>query len=209
VRTGALQRVWTDLGRRPLAGPGENLAAVVTWTRSSTTSRAMREGSSACDCGAQRPDGGVGRIAKHFPGRPPANSRSGATLIDGTGRAPVTDSVVRDSTATASWRPDPAKASPSRGRDGRGVQRKDHPAGLVGHARPLRTSGVGTGLPGGGVTTVRDCGNEFEFITACGTRFATATGWARDCCWRESSMAALRPRSVCSAWTTRSRPRSG
>ena len=40
-----------------------------------------------------------------------------------------------------------------------------------------------------GVTTVRDVGNEYDFITQVATRSTAAKRWGRTCCWPALSMA--------------------
>ena len=118
----------------------------------------------------------------------------GATLIDGTGRTPVQDAVVvvRDGQiAAAGRRGEVTIPAGVRRIDGKGETLL--PGLWEMHAHFMQVEWGPTYLAAG-VTTARDLGNEFEFITAVRDLIAREKGWVRSCCWRAWWMAADRRR---------------
>jgi len=158
------ETVWLD--------PEKNLAAVVTVDAEFDHFEAMREGLELALPALVARAGSdqmavLADIAKHFPGRRTGKlAFRGATLIDGTGRAPVTDSVVvidGDRILAAG----PRKSVPIP-KDATVVESKGKTIlpGLWDMHAHFEQVEWGPVYLAAGVTTVRDCGNEFEFITA-------------------------------------------
>ena len=117
----------------------------------------------------------LARLADRFdPKRPGPLAIVGATLIDGTGASPIEDSVVivEGDRITA--------AGPRAGRDpGRARIREARGLALLPglwEMGPLRQVGWGPVYLAAGVTTARDCANEFEFITAARDPIAAGGG---------------------------------
>ena len=90
----------------------------------------------------------------------------GATVVDATGRPPITNAaiLIRDG-RIADVGPRASVAVPA-GTPVVDYGRQDDRSWPVGHAHARHADRVGAGVSGAGVTTVRDMGNEFEFITA-------------------------------------------
>jgi len=150
----------------------KNLVAVVTTDAEFDHFEAMREGfESALPTLVARAGSdemaALADIAKQFQRRHTGKfAFKGATLIDGTGRAPISDSVVvidQDRIVAAG----PRKKVPIP-KDATIVNAKGKTIlpGLWDMHAHFEQVEWGPIYLAAGVTTVRDCGNEFEFITA-------------------------------------------
>ena len=118
----------------------------------------------------------LARLADRFdPKRPGPLAIVGATLIDGTGASPIEDSVViveGDRITAAGLR----RGSRSRpGADPRGPGLALLPGLWEMHAHFTQVE-WGPVYLAAGVTTARDCANEFEFITAARDAIAAGRG---------------------------------
>ena len=107
----------------------------------------------------------------------------GGTLIDGTGAAPVADSavVIHNGRIVAAG---PRQGEDPQGRDEVDAHGKTILPGLWDMHAHFEQVEWGPIYLAAGVTTVRDCGNEFEFITAVRDAVAQGRGSGHGCCWR-------------------------
>ena len=133
----------------------------------------------------------------------------GGTLIDGTGSAPVADSVVlieKGRIVAAGSRSVVKIPHGATKIDARG---KTILPGLWDMHAHFEQVEWGPIYLAAGVTTVRDCGNEFEFITAVATRLRMGGGLVLGCCSRELWTERGRLRWEWSVWIRPSKQKCG